>query len=178
VPQDGSATEEQAGSLPGDHPRSTATLAGHPLHPMLIPFPIVCFIGALISDILFASTRDSDWSGGSVWLLGAGLLTGVAAALAGFIDYRGDARIRRIGQARRHMVINSGVMLLEAINFVLRFGEGPPAVHSGLWLSLLSVALLAYSGWLGGELVYRHGVGVRDFPIDQVPREKLSRDRR
>ena len=57
------------------HPRSTAQIGGHPIHPMLIPFPIVCFIGAFLTDIVYNSNNDQGWATASFWLLGVGLVT-------------------------------------------------------------------------------------------------------
>ncbi|HVF82667.1 MAG TPA: DUF2231 domain-containing protein [Sphingomicrobium sp.] len=152
----------------GKNPRSTAQIAGHPLHPMLIPFPIVSFIGALASDIAFTLTSEGGWATASNWLLGAGLVTSVLAAATGLTDYMGDDRVRRIGAATRHMIANVSVVVIEAINLFVRVtdrrdGEVP---QLGLWLSIAAVLILAYSGWLGGELVYRHRVGVQETRDD------------
>lgn len=167
--------------MSGDHPRSTAQVGGHPLHPLLIPFPIVSFIGVLVTDIIFLSARQEGWATAGDWLLGIGLVTALIAASAGYADYRGDERIRRIGQATRHMIANIVVVTLEAVNLAVRLTGGNEQVSSlGIWLSAISVAVLAYSGWLGGELVYRHGIGVRnpEQSAEPTPGNKFSRDRR
>lgn len=78
-----------------DHPRSTAALFGHPLHPMLIPFPIAAFIGALVTDIAYAETAFIMWSNFSAWLITVGLVTGALAAALGLIDYLGSQALRR-----------------------------------------------------------------------------------
>lgn len=182
----------------GNNPRSTAQIAGHPLHPMLIPFPIVSFIGALVTDVMWLTTNEGGWATASNWLLGIGLVTAAIAAATGLADYTGDDRVRKIGAATRHMIANIVVVTLEAVNLVVRLTSdgGDPIGGLGIWLSLASVLILAYSGWLGGELVYRHRVGVQETR-DQysgyddghaegglgIPRgpaldEKLSRDRR
>ena len=67
--------------MDGDNPRSTAQIGGHPIHPLLIPFPIVSFIGVLVTDILWLSTREGGWATASNWLLGVGLVTALAAAI-------------------------------------------------------------------------------------------------
>lgn len=164
----------------GDNPRSTAQIGGHPIHPLLIPFPIVSFIGALVTDTMWLSTQEAGWATASNWLLGAGLVTALMAAAAGFADYLGDERVRKIGAATRHMIANIVVVTLEAVNLVLRLTGGSDQIGGiGVWLSLASVVILAYSGWLGGELVYRHRVGVQQTRDDHTgDDEKLSRDRR
>lgn len=165
--------------MEGDNPRSTAQIGGHPIHPLLIPFPIVCFIGALVTDVMLLTTLERGWATASNWLLGAGLVTALLAAAAGFADYLGDDRIKNIGAATRHMIANIVVVTLEAVNLIVRLTAGIGEVGSlGVWLSLASVVILAYSGWLGGELVYKHRVGVHQNPEPPVPDRKLSRDRR
>ena len=181
----------------GNNPRSTAQIGGHPLHPLLIPFPIVSFIGALVTDVMYLTTQEGGWATASNWLLGVGLVTAALAAAAGLADYAGDDRVRKIGAATRHMIANIVVVTLEAVNLVVRLtGDAGSIGGLGIWLSLASVVILAYSGWLGGELVYRHRVGVQETRDEfsgyddgraegglGIPRgpaldEKLSRDRR
>lgn len=144
----------------GSNPRSTAKIFGHPIHPMLIPFPMVFFISAFATDLLFVLNREPGWATASMWLLGAGLATAALAAAAGLTDFLGDARIRKLRDAWMHMLGNIAAVLLEAANLFLRFG-GPEAVSSiGVIISGLVVVILAFTGWKGGELVYRHRVGI------------------
>ena len=147
-----------------DHPRSTANIAGHPIHPMLIPFPIVCFVGALVTDIVFSRNHDAGWATASHWLLGVGLLTAALAAVAGLTDYLGDDRIRSLGDALKHMLANVTAVVLEVVNLVLRLNNPDFIASTGVWISAVVVLILLYSGWKGGELVFRHGVGVQDRP--------------
>ena len=148
------------------HPRSTAQIAGHPIHPMLIPFPIVCFVGTFHADIIYAQTGDNGWASASYWLLGIGLATAALAAAAGLTDYLGDERIRRMGDALKHMLANVAAVVIEAINLILRIDNRDFIASTGIWLSGVVVLLLLYSGWKGGDLVYKHGVGVHDRPGD------------
>lgn len=141
-------------------PRSTATIAGHPVHAMLVPFPIVCWIGALVTDIVYTQSTNIMWSTFSAWLLTVGLVFGGLAALFGLIDFFGDGRIRALGVAIAHMVINLTVWVIELFNAFVHSRDGwTSVVPTGLTLSIIGVLLLAVSGWLGGSLVYRHGVG-------------------
>ena len=146
------------------HPRSTAQIGGHPIHPMLIPFPIVCFLGTFLADIIYVQSGDSGWASASYWLLGIGLATAALAAIAGLTDYLGDDQIRRMGDALKHMLANVAAVVIEAVNLALRIDNRDFIGSTGVWLSGLVVLLLLYSGWKGGELVYRHGVGVQDRP--------------
>jgi len=149
-------------SVRGGHPRSTAKIAGHPIHPMLIPFPIVCFIGAFVTDIVFTRNHDAGWATASHWLLGVGLVMAALAAVAGLTDYLGDERVRRLSDALKHMLANVTAVVLELVNFILRL-KNPDFIDStGIYISGIVVLILVYSGWKGGDLVYRHGIGVRD----------------
>lgn len=142
-----------------DHPRSTARIADHPIHPMLIPFPIVCFVLAFVADILI-SRGDTGLFAASKWLLGIGLLFAALAAVAGVVDFLGDDRIRRLGDALKHMIANVTAVVLELVNLVLRLRDPEFVASTGVYISAIVVLLLLYSGWKGGNLVYRHGVGV------------------
>jgi uncharacterized membrane protein len=144
------------------NPRSTAAVGGHPIHPMLVPFPIACLVGAFVTDIFFVYGAGPGWATASKWLLGFGILTAALAATAGFADFMGDDRIRRLGVALRHMVANVTAVVIAAINLLIRVTTPDTEVSIGVFLSGLTVLILLYSGWLGGHLVYVHRVGVHD----------------
>ena len=144
------------------HPHSTAKIGDHPIHPMLIPFPIVCFVLTFVTDIIYTRTHDASWSSASAWLLIVGLVMAALAATAGLIDFLGDDRIRRLGDALKHMLANVTAVVLELVNLVLRWRNPDFIDSTGVYLSGIVVLILIYSGWKGGDLVYRHGVGVHD----------------
>ena len=148
------------------NPKSTAQIAGHPMHPMLIPFPIAFFVGTFVSDIACMATDDAFWARVSSWLLIAGLVTAALAALAGFTDFLGDRLIRATRVSWYHMLGNVTAVVLSLINVLLRNNEGDTADYPGVfWISLVVVLILLVTGWLGGELVFRHRVGVaEEFP--------------
>ncbi|KJC51170.1 membrane protein [Bradyrhizobium sp. LTSP885] len=145
------------------NPESTARVARHPIHVMLVPFPIVCFVGTLLTDIAYWRTAQMMWADFSAWLLFAGLVMGGLAAIAGLIDFFGSRRIRTLAPAWYHMAGNVVVMLLALLNaFVHSRDVWTSVVPTGLVLSALTVIVMLVTGWLGGELVYRHRVGVAD----------------
>ena len=145
-----------------ERPSSTAKIAGHPIHAMLVPFPIVCFVGALCTDIAYARSEDLQWANFSAWLLFSGLAMGVLAAIAGLIDFIADPRIRAQRPAWPHAIGNGVVLLLALFNNLVHSRDGWTSVMpAGLTLSALTVVGMLVTGWLGGALVYRHGVGVR-----------------
>ena len=147
------------------NPRSTAQIAGHPLHPMLVPFPIAFFVATLACDIVYSQTDDPFWFTATEWLLGAGVIIALLAALAGLTDVLGDARIRAITIVWWHLFGNLLVVLIEAANWYRRYAVGPPAVIStGLILSVIAVLILLVTGWLGWEMVYRRRIGIADEP--------------
>jgi uncharacterized membrane protein len=145
------------------HPHSTAKISDHPIHPMLVPFPIVCFIMTLILDILYVR-GDTGVAGATDWLLGVGLVMGALAAVAGLTDFLGDDRVRGLGDALKHMLANVTAVVLEVVNFALRLKNPDFIASTGVYISVVVVLILLYSGWKGGNLVYRHGVGVHDTP--------------
>src|SRR5688500_5004507 len=137
------------------NPRSTAKIADHPIHPMLVPFPIAFFTAVLASDLAFSQTNNPFWATFSFWLLGAGLVMSALAALMGVIDFLGDRRIRALGDAWLHAAANVTAVLISLFSFYLRYSDGPLAiVPTGLMLSLAVVVLLLFSGWKGGNLVF------------------------
>jgi uncharacterized membrane protein len=150
--------------MPNGNPKSTASIAGHPVHPMLIPFPVVFLVTAFVTDLVFWTTGNADWAAASMGFLGAGVVMALVAALAGFTDFFADARIREIGDAWQHMIGNLIAVVLALINWYIRYRSGAATgvFPWGISISLITVLLLLFNGWKGWELVYRHHVGVSD----------------
>ena len=148
---------------------SPASIGGHPIHPMLIPFPIALWVFSLIADVLYL------WRGNPVWrdwiafytLLG-GIIGGVLAAVPGFIDWLSlkDGEVVKI--ANWHARLNVIALLIFVASFYLRTTSGAGLVGGSYTipfvLSVVGVILITISGWLGGELVFRHGVAVDQQP--------------
>ena len=143
------------------NPRSTASIAGHPLHVMLVPIPIVCFIATLITDIVYSQTAKMLWSDMSAWLLVVGVLVSFLAAAAGLVDFFGDRRIRELRAAWIHVLGNVTVVTLSVFNVLIHTRDAyTSVVPTGLILSAIVVLLLLVTGWNGWSMVYRHRVGV------------------
>lgn len=150
--------------MPTGNPRSTASIAGHPIHPMLIGFPIAFFVAALGCDIAFWQTANEGWAIASTWLLGAGLVMAALAAVAGIVDFLGDEQIRDISDAWRHGIGNVLLVLIQLYNWYSRYTGGAEAViPTGLVLSLIVVLGLLYTGWKGWGMIYKHHVAVTDI---------------
>jgi uncharacterized membrane protein len=143
-----------------DNLRSTARLVGHPIHPMLVPFPIAFFVGAFVTDLIYWRVPDAMWETFSIWLIAAGLVMAGFAALAGLIDFVGNKAIRALKPAWPHVLGNVLALLLALINAFVHSRDGYTAVvPTGLILSGLVVVILVFTGWMGSEMVNRYRVG-------------------
>ena len=142
---------------------SRAKLLGHPIHQMLIVFPLGLLAMAVIFDLLAIGLGNGYWSEIAYWMIAAGVVTGLLAAPFGTIDWvaiLSDTRAKRIGAI--HGIGNVVVVLLFAGSWLMR-GEAPAApAPLALVLSFAAGGLALFTGWLGGELVDRLGVGVDD----------------
>ena len=107
-----------------DNPRSTASVAGHPIHPMLVPFPIAFFVGALVTDLVFWQTGVALWSAASFWLLSAGHVMAALAAVVGLIDVLSEPRIRMLQDAWWHAGGNVLAVLISLYNWYGRYALG------------------------------------------------------
>jgi uncharacterized membrane protein len=142
---------------------SRVKLAGHPVHPMLIVFPLGLLATAVVFDVIFLVTNTPSWTVAAYYMIGAGVIIGLAAAVPGAVDWlaipRGT-RAKRIGLI--HGVGNVIVVTLFALSWYLRRDQPAAPPTGAVVAGLLGVALSVITGWLGGELVGRLGVGVDD----------------
>jgi len=151
-----------------------ATVAEHPIHPMLIPFPIALWIFSLASDLIYLFDFGGPvWKDVALYAMVGGIIGGLAAAVPGYIDYRSLTDPVLVRLARMHMVINVGLVLLFTLNVGLRIMNGPEALVP-VFLSGVGVAALAVSGWLGGELVYVRGVAVQPERESGAPNRRAA----
>src|SRR4029434_2349641 len=144
---------------------SPASIGGHPLHPMFVPFPIGLWVFSLVADLIYL------WRGNPIWrdfiafytLLG-GIIGAAMAAVPGLIDWLSlnDREVVKI--ANWHARLNVIALLIFAASFYLRTSSGSALIGGSytipLALSVLGVILITISGWLGGEMVFKHGVAV------------------
>jgi len=142
------------------NPASTAQIGGYPIHPMHIPFPLAFLVGTLVSDVMYRNTGNPFWATTSYWLLAAALIMAALAAVAGLIDFLSEPRIRAVTASWHHMVGNVTAVVLSLANFLLHYRDGIGAYPTALWISLVVMLLLLLIGWKGGELVFKHRVGV------------------
>lgn len=138
---------------------SRASIAGHPIHPMLVPIPIGLFVFSFVSDLAAYFGSSDPWSTVAFYCIGGGIVGALLVAVFGFIDLLSlsDDRVKKIGIA--HMAINLGVVALFVVNFALRW-QGHALGGAPLVLSVAAILMLLASGWLGGHMVFVHGVAV------------------
>ena len=140
--------------------RSKASIKSHPIHPILISFPIAFFTGTLLFDIL-GFLVDSQFLNVGFWLELAGIVFAVLAAIPGIIDYiytvppQSSAKKR----ATKHGLLNVTMLIIFTIAFFYR-KDGYTSPYILLGLELAGVSLMSIAGWLGGTLVYRNQIGV------------------
>jgi uncharacterized membrane protein len=159
---------------------SKASIAGHPVHPMIIPFPLALWSTSFVADVIFYFFRNSSLLLISKFLLAAGCLGAVAAAIPGIIDWLSikSPEVKRI--ANWHARLNIIALIIFAISLYLRTRAGAPWVNYSLKipfvLSLVGVILISISAWLGGKLSFEYGVGVKpqhDSPEEEVAKVRL-----
>ncbi|MEU8261500.1 DUF2231 domain-containing protein [Micromonospora sp. NPDC048999] len=155
---------------------SRAKAMGHSVHPILIVFPLGLLITAVIFDILHLITSRTGFQISAAYTMGIGVLGGLLAGVFGFTDWLGipsGTRAKRIGAV--HGLGNVVVLALFAASWFLRLAAVNWDTHApALICSFVGIVLIGVTGWLGGELVERLGVGVSDGAGVNAP-NSLSR---
>jgi uncharacterized membrane protein len=142
---------------------SRVKLAGHPVHQMLIVFPLGLLATAVVFDVIYLVTGNALWTQAAFYMIGAGVITGLAAAVPGVVDWLAiprATRAKRIGLI--HGVGNVIVVALFALSWYLRRDQPAAPPTGAVVAGLLGAGLSVLTAWLGGELVNRLGVGVDD----------------
>lgn len=136
-----------------------ARIERHPIHPMLVPFPIGLWIFSLAADIIYRLGGNQIWTSVALYSMAGGIIGALVAALPGLLDYFSMKRSRTKEIATWHMLLNVSALALFIINFALRLGMSLEATAPFI-LSIIGVLFIMVSGWLGGHMVYVHGAGV------------------
>ncbi len=148
--------------------KSRLQIAGHPIHAMIVAYPIGLYTAGLVCDLLYVVVGDAFWFRVSFWAIVFGLVTHLGAAATGSPDF---LAVMRAGPGQRnaqraatsHLIFALGLLVVQGLNLGLRNGGQVPASGSialPLVVNFMAVGLLGVLGWYGGELVYRHHVGV------------------
>ncbi|HUP20263.1 MAG TPA: DUF2231 domain-containing protein [Gemmatimonadota bacterium] len=147
---------------------------GHPLHVILVDLPIGLWIGAFAADLAAMATGDPFWARVSWWAIAGGIVTALAAAVPGLVDYFRSVPPGSAARstAFRHGSVNVGIVALYTLNLFWRGAELAPGQPGWIWafgMSAVGVAALTYSGWLGGELVYEYQMGIERLQVGGNP---------
>lgn len=144
---------------------SPASIGGHPVHPMIIPFPIALWVFSLVADVIYLWRDNPVWKDYiAFYTLLGGIIGAAVAAIPGLIDWGSlkDPEVVKI--ANWHARLNVIALLIFAASFFLRTTTGANLIGGSytipLLLSVIGVVLITISGWLGGEMVFKHGVAV------------------
>jgi uncharacterized membrane protein len=158
---------------------SPASIKGHPIHPMLVGMPIGLWVFSLVADLVYQlGLGDESWARTAQYCIGGGIVGALLAAVPGLFDLLSlsDPRVKRMGVI--HMSVNLVVVAIFAVSFLLRM-NGLPGDTGPIVLSGLGVVLLGVGGWMGGELVFRHGVAVdTSAPAESYPEGARARPAR
>ena len=141
--------------------RAKARLLGHPIHPMLIVFPLGLLTVAAIFDIIYISTHNGHLADLSYWMIATGIIGGLIAAVFGLIDWLGipeSTRAKYIGLI--HGLSNVVVVILFIVSWFMRRPNPAAPGMTAMMLGWIGIVIALFAGWLGGELVYRLNVGV------------------
>jgi uncharacterized membrane protein len=155
--------------------RARARILGHPIHQMLIVFPLGLLGGSVIFDIAYLITRAGHWAEMAFWMIAAGVVSGLVAAVFGAIDWNAipsGTRAKAVGLW--HGVGNVVVVGLFIAGWLLRRPAPQSPATLAIALSFVGVGLSVVTGWLGGELVDRLGIGVDEGANPNAPSSLTS----
>jgi uncharacterized membrane protein len=145
-----------------------ASIYRHPIHPMLVVFPLGLWIFAFICYVVYMANGVPSWRVASLYAMAGGCIGAVLAAVPGLIDLLTLRRSRVWTIGVTHMVANVTALVLFIIAFAIGITRDVPAVAT-LVLSAVGLVAVAVGGWLGGTLVYEHGVGVERRQRQEAP---------
>ncbi len=139
---------------------SIVALAGHPIHAMMVSFPIALVIATLGCDVFYWWGADPFWARAGLWASGFAFWLGVAASLAGTAELLLVKGIRKRAASWMHAI--AGVMLVSiaGANWGLRLYDHENILPVGLMMSALGSVFVGIAGWHGGKLVFDHGIGL------------------
>lgn len=139
---------------------SAVAVAGHPIHAMLVHFPIALVMATLGADMLYWWSGDPFWVRASIWSAGAAFVFGVVAGIAGTLELVLVKGIRRRVGSWTHAIAAMTLLAIAGLNWGVRLVMEEIVLPYGLGLSVLAALFTALAGWHGGKLVFDHGVGM------------------
>jgi uncharacterized membrane protein len=155
--------------------KTPARILGHPIHALSIVLPLGALSMSVVIDVINVIDERQIWKDAAYVLIGLGVLAGLAVAVPGLIDWLSvpsESDAKAIGLL--HAASNSIGLILFAFSWYLRYDQPDSWSTFAFFSSLLGIAALTAGGWLGGEMVYRHGIGM-DLTASSPARGELER---
>lgn len=147
--------------MPQQNIGSRMSIAGHPIHPTLIHFPVAALLGLVATDGAFIYTGDDFWARAGFWLCTVGTWGGWLAGVVGLIDLVSVRSIRHLMTAWSHALLAVMMLSLSSFNWLLRWEDAAHLIMPwGLYMSIITAVFIMLASVLGGQLVYEHAVGV------------------
>lgn len=149
-----------------------ASIGKHPIHPMLVAFPIGLLVFSLVCDLIYLfGSRQPVWSNVALYTMGGGIIGAVLAAVPGFIDFLSITESQMKSIALKHMLVNLTGLVIFVLDFWLRV-KSTSVSNVPIALSVVGVLVFGVGGWLGGEMVYVKGMAVE--PVEKMSKELES----
>jgi uncharacterized membrane protein len=145
---------------------SAIALVGHPIHVIMVHFPIAFAIATLGVDVFYWFSGDAFWARVGIWSTGMAFWSGVAASIVGTGELLLVRGIRLLEASWSHAVAAMTLVAIVGANWGLRLIDPASILPHGLALSALATVMVGFAGWHGGKLVFDHGVGVLISPKD------------
>lgn len=146
--------------------RSTVTIDYHPIHPMAVVFPVAFLTTLPLVDVVYWWTGDGFWTDVARWLVTAGVVAGIGAAVVGLIDFLTVREVRRHMASWSHLLTAVTLLALASANLHLRWTAPDTVFPWGFTLSLATAGMVMVAAWLGGTLTFRHRIGVYEHHSD------------
>ena len=143
---------------------SAVALVGHPIHVMMVHFPIAFVIATLGIDLVYWWSGDDFWLRAGLWSAGVTFWTGLGASLAGTGELLLVPGIRSREASWSHAIAAMTLLAISGANWGLRLDYSDSVLPHGLALSALAAAMAGFAGWHGGKLVFDHGIGILVSP--------------
>lgn len=153
---------------------STARIMHHPVHPTLVVFPLSFLTSTLASDLAFLFSGRPFWAEVSFWLVSAGLTMGLLATTAGLVDFFTMREVRKHVSGWSHALAGTMALALAGTQVQLRWEEPAEMIWPvGILLSVIMAAIVCVTGWLGGTLTFRYGIGTYAAAPNVDERERV-----
>jgi uncharacterized membrane protein len=145
---------------------SVVAVVGHPIHVMMVHFPVAFVIATLGVDVFYWWSGDPFWVRVGLWSTGMAFWSGVAASVVGTAELLLVRGIRLLEASWSHAVAAMTLVAIAGANWGLRLVDTDSILPHGLALSALAAVMVGFAGWHGGKLVFDHGVGILISPKD------------